>query len=214
MMILAARDCSTTVALTNAPATNGVPVAISAPSPTINTSRISIVSPGSRASFSTVIRSFSATLYCFPPVRITGTLSLPICSAAPRANWRVDRPILVISPAGKARHYIGATSNVNVRGAYSALPPSPVHQDHLGLLKRRDPDFRFVADGRAVARVEAEPIDLDRSLRRYQIGVPPGCEPVGDRAAGLNGRGHDPRIGADRKRLPIFGETARQRHET
>src|SRR3954451_6124129 len=74
-MILSARRCSTSSALTEAPATSGVPVEISAPSPTISTSPSSIVAPGSPTSFSTAIRSFGATLYCLPPVRMIANMT-------------------------------------------------------------------------------------------------------------------------------------------
>ncbi len=75
-MILSARRCSTSVALTEAPANSGVPVDTLAPSPTISTSASSTVAPGSPASFSTAITSFGATLYCLPPVRITANMAV------------------------------------------------------------------------------------------------------------------------------------------
>src|SRR6516162_9422096 len=73
-MILGARVCWTTVAATDAPASRGVPVVTSAPSPIISTSPSSTVAPGSPASFSTEITSSLATLYCLPPVRITANI--------------------------------------------------------------------------------------------------------------------------------------------
>src|SRR5277367_2312705 len=73
-MILAARLCSTTVALTAAPASTGAPVATSAPSPIISTSSRSMTVPGSPASFSTAMTSSLATLYCLPPVLITANM--------------------------------------------------------------------------------------------------------------------------------------------
>src|SRR4030088_1500809 len=82
-MILAARRCSTRVALTVAPARSGVPVETSAPSPTISTSPSSTVAPGSPSSFSTAITSSLATVYCLPPVRITANMTGPIPVAAP-----------------------------------------------------------------------------------------------------------------------------------
>src|SRR5205823_3996309 len=74
MMILSARRCSTSVALTEAPESSGVPADTVAPSPTISTSPSSIVAPGSPASLSTAITSSLATLYCLPPVRITANM--------------------------------------------------------------------------------------------------------------------------------------------
>ena len=69
---------------TEAPSSNGVPVATSAPSPIISTSPSSIVAPGSPASFSTEMTSSLATLYCLPPVRITANMIPPIWVSAPR----------------------------------------------------------------------------------------------------------------------------------
>src|SRR6516162_9719628 len=77
-MIFGARVCSTTVAATDAPASSGVPIVTSAPSPIISTSASSITAPGSPASFSTEITSSLATLYCLPPVRITANMTPPI----------------------------------------------------------------------------------------------------------------------------------------
>src|ERR1700687_4386769 len=75
-MILSARRCSTRVALTDAPASSGVPVDTVAPSPTISTSASSTVAPGSPASFSTAVMSFGATLYCLAPVRVTAHMAV------------------------------------------------------------------------------------------------------------------------------------------
>src|SRR5205823_688363 len=77
-MILSVRRCSTSVALTEAPSSSGVPVETRAPSPTISTSPSSTVAPGSPSSFSTAITSSLATVYCLPPVRITANITGPI----------------------------------------------------------------------------------------------------------------------------------------
>ena len=91
-MILAARVCSTTVALTEAPSRSGVPVATSAPSPIISTSPSSIVAPGSAASFSTEMTSSLATLYCLPPVRMTANMiPADIICRTPGATWHGAR---------------------------------------------------------------------------------------------------------------------------
>src|SRR5712692_4199580 len=92
MMILSARRCSTSVALTEAPDTSGVPADTVAPSPSISTSPSSIVAPGSPASFSTAMTSSLATLYCLPPVRITANMmETDIGWRASRRNSVKDR---------------------------------------------------------------------------------------------------------------------------
>src|SRR6516165_7192515 len=102
-MIFGARVCSTTVAATDAPASSGVPVVTSAPSPIISTSASSITAPASPASFSTEITSSLATLYCLPPVRITANMTPPIWVYArpaqpPKTRWTGAIPSTSRSP--------------------------------------------------------------------------------------------------------------------
>ena len=117
-MILSARRCSTSSALTEAPATSGVPVDTSAPSPTISTSPNSIVAPGSPASFSTAMTSSLATLYCLPPVRMTANMTeTDIGWRARRGKPGAARMCAADgSPRPGGAHYSLALSHVNRRG--------------------------------------------------------------------------------------------------
>src|SRR5690606_7002106 len=66
---------STSSAATSAPSTSGAPMV----SPTISTWSKVTMSPASASSFSILMTSLAATLYCFPPVLITAkVMFLPI----------------------------------------------------------------------------------------------------------------------------------------
>src|SRR3990172_2063254 len=75
-MILLARPCRTTRACTEAPVTVGVPIVVV--SPPTNRTRSSVTrSPAAPPSFSTLTRSPSRTVTCFPPVSITAYTTAP-----------------------------------------------------------------------------------------------------------------------------------------
>src|SRR5215831_15836831 len=125
-MILSARFCSSTVALTEAPSSSGAPAATSAPSPIISTSASSTVAPGSAASFSTEMTSSWTTLYCLPPVRITANMtpSIPLPHAAKRHE--VARPRQTGRPRRRARN-IGASVRLSTNlkaGSVALTPPN------------------------------------------------------------------------------------------
>src|SRR5437899_655318 len=118
MMTLSPRLCSTTVALTAAPATSGVPAVEPSPSPTIRTSPNSIVAPGSPASFSTEITSSLATRYCFPPVRITAYMGSKL-----HAETLPDG-----TPRPGSAHYSEGGFAVNKLGGRRRRPTTKKHE--------------------------------------------------------------------------------------
>src|SRR5215472_15177714 len=115
MRTLSACLCSTTVAVTSAPDTVGLPTVVAAPSLTRSTSPSVTVAPASAGRVSTTITSSLATLYCFPPVRMTAYMGdvASLGSGPMGAQTRTDGP----NPVRGGRHYSQDTPQVNAFGS-------------------------------------------------------------------------------------------------
>src|SRR6266404_1082487 len=136
-MILSARFCSTTVALTEAPSSNGAPVATSAPSPIISTSASSTVAPGSAASFSTEMTSSLATLYCLPPVLITANMTPAdmVCRASDATAKGTHRYHARGHPV-RERRTIGAPGGLSTASLVRAIERISIGEDEMTLIER------------------------------------------------------------------------------
>ena len=102
-MIFGPRVWRTTVALTPAPSTRGVPIFILSPSPSMTMSLKIICSPSSADSLSTRMVSSLETRYCLPPVFTKAYMAIVLIknSSAPRASGpaRNAQIIIVITVA-------------------------------------------------------------------------------------------------------------------
>jgi hypothetical protein len=67
------------------------------------------------------------------------------------------------------------------------------NQDQLGVVECAPPDHLLLVDGGAVARVERDAGDLDRTLGRYEIAVTLRAEGIFGTLAGLQRRSENPR---------------------
>ena len=84
-----------------------------------------------------------------------------------------------------------------------------VDQHQFGIVERADMEFRLVVDRRAVARVELDAIDFDRTLGRYQIAVALAPKPVVDGFAGVQRGAQHPGVGTDRQCFAVALKAAR-----
>ena len=78
-----------------------------------------------------------------------------------------------------------------------------IDQHQLGVFQGGDADAGLVADRGAVARGQAQAVDLDRAARRHQVAMTLAAECVVGALAGLEGRAEHAGVGADGQRIRV-----------